>query len=87
MTVVDTDMVQKNAELNLEISSCIKSMPSKKKSSFQCEFCGQACSSSGGLKRHKVKKHPVSSAQKRWFQIFLNQICSPKQKVNCNHLF
>ena len=62
MAVVDTDMVQKNAELNLEISSCVKSMPSKKKSSFHCDFCGQICSSSGGLKRHTVKKHPVSKA-------------------------
>ena len=38
-------------------------MPSKKKSSFQCEFCDKICLLRGGLKRHVTKKHPSSKAQ------------------------
>ena len=55
------DMPQNDDELNLKINSCIKNMSSKKKSSFQCEFCDKICLSN--LKRHVTKKHPSSKAQ------------------------
>ena len=36
IAVIDADMLQNDEESNLEINSCIKNIPSKIKSSFQC---------------------------------------------------
>ena len=56
-------MLQDDEKLNLEINSCIKNMPSKKKSSIQCEFSDEGCLSSGGLKIHAITKHLSSKAR------------------------
>ena len=45
--------------MNLEINLCIKNIPSKKKSSFQCEFCDEG----GGLKIHAITKHLSSKVR------------------------
>lgn len=81
MAVVDTDMVQKKRELNLEISSCIKSMSSKKKLRFQCEFWDKVSLSSYGLKRYITKKQPFSKAQETSFSFCFVWDLSPKAKV------
>lgn len=39
MAVIHVDMLWNDENLNLEINPYIKNMPSKKKPSFQCEFC------------------------------------------------
>ena len=36
IAVIDADILQNDEESNLEINSCIKNIPSKIKSSFQC---------------------------------------------------
>ena len=87
MAVVDTDMVQKKEELNLEKSSCIKSMPSKKKSSFQCEFWDEVFLSGCGLKGHITKKQPFSKAQETSFSFCLVWDLSPKAKVKLQPQF
>ena len=56
MAGTDADILQSEEELNLEINSCLRNMPSKKKSSFKCHFCDKFCSSIGCLKRHVMKK-------------------------------
>ena len=38
-------------------------MSSKKKSSFQCEFCDEVCLTSGGLKKHVTKIYPSFKVQ------------------------
>ena len=55
MAVVDADVFQNDEETNLEINSRIKNMPSKKKPSFQYEFCDNVCFSNSGLKRMAQK--------------------------------
>lgn len=39
MAVIDADKIQKDEELDLRKNSLIKSMASKKKLLFYCEFC------------------------------------------------
>ena len=63
MAAFDADVHQNDQEFNLEINSGIKSMPWKKKSSFQYEFCYKEYLSSGSLKRHTPRNHPSSKAQ------------------------
>ena len=58
MATIDTDMLQNDEDLNLQINSYIKNMPSKAKSCFQYEFC-KVCLSSDGLKRHVTIKAPI----------------------------
>lgn len=57
MRVNDADMLHNDKKLNLEINSCTKNMPPKKKSSFKralyFKFVYQAC----GLKSHFIKKY------------------------------
>ena len=69
MAVLDADMLQNDEELKWNINSCIKNTPSKKKSSFQCEFCDNI--STGGLKRHLTKKRPTSMLTKFHLYIIL----------------
>ena len=43
MAVTEADVLQNDDELNLEINTCTKNIPSTKKSISQCEFCDQVC--------------------------------------------
>ena len=36
-------MLKNDEEFKLKINSCVENIPSKKKSSFQSEFCGTVC--------------------------------------------
>ena len=60
-------MLQNGEELNLQLNSYIKNIPSKEKSSFQYEFFDKVCFSSSSLKRHGRGKHPPSKAQETLF--------------------
>ena len=58
MATIDTDMLHNDEDLNLQINSCVKNMPSMAKFCFQYEFC-KVCLSSDSLKRHVTIKAPI----------------------------
>ena len=50
-------MFENNEDIESEIVTCIKNLPSRENCSFKCEFCSKVCLSKAGLSRHEKAKH------------------------------
>ena len=61
LAIIDTDMFEYDEDMESEIVTCIKNLPSRKNCSFKCEFCPKVCLSKAGLSRHGKAKHQQHS--------------------------
>ena len=59
--IIDADMFENDEDMESEIVTCIKNLPSRENCSFKCEFCPKVCLSKGDLSRHKKAKHQQHS--------------------------
>ena len=60
LAIIDADMFENDEDMESEIVTCIKNLPSRENCSFKCEFCPKACLSKAGFSRHEKKN--ISSA-------------------------
>ena len=61
LAIIDADMFENDEDMEPEIVTCIKNLPSRENCSFKCEFCPNVCLSKGDLSRHKKAKHQQHS--------------------------
>ena len=54
-------MFENYADMESEIVTCIKNLPSRENCSFKCGFCPKVCLSKAGLSRHEKAKHQQHS--------------------------
>ena len=58
MAVIDTDMLESDAEMLSEVNSAVKNLPSAKKSGQNhCYICSKIYLAESGLSRHVKLKH------------------------------
>ena len=57
LAITDVDMFENDEDMESEIVTCIKNLPSRENCSFKCEFCSKVCLSKAGLSRHEKAKH------------------------------
>ena len=57
LAIIDADMFENDEDMESEIVTCIKNLPSRENCSFKCEFCSKVCLSKAGLSRHEKAKH------------------------------
>ena len=57
LAITDVDMFENNEDMESEIVTCIKNLPSREICSFKWEFCSKVCLSKAGLSRHDQAKH------------------------------
>ena len=55
------DMFENDIDMESEIVTCIKNLPSKENCSFKCEFCPKVCLSKAGVSRHQKAKNQQHS--------------------------
>ena len=61
LAIIDADMFENDEDMEPEIVTCIKNLPSRENCSFKCEFCPNVCLSKGDLSRHKKAKQQHST--------------------------
>ena len=61
LAIIDADMFENVADMESEIVTCIKNLPSRENCSFKCEFYPKVCLTKVGLSRHKKAKHQQHS--------------------------
>ena len=61
LAIIDADMFENDEDMESEIVTCIKNLPSRENCSFKCEFCPKVCLSKAGLSRHEKAKHQEHS--------------------------
>ena len=57
LAIVDADMFENDADMESEIVTCIKNLPSRENFSFKCEFCQKVCLSKAGSSRQEKAKN------------------------------
>ena len=57
LNAIYADMFENEEDMESEIVTCIKNLPSRENCSFKCEFCPKVCLCKAGLSRHKKAKH------------------------------
>ena len=57
LAIIDADMFENDENMESEIVTCLKNLPSTENCSFKCEFCPKVCLSNAGLSRHEKAKH------------------------------
>ena len=62
LAITDADMFANNEDMESEIVTCIKNLPSRENCSFKCGFYQKVCLSKAGLSRHEKAKHQQHSA-------------------------
>ena len=70
-------MFENDEDMESEIVTCIKNLPSRENCSFKCEFCPNIWLSEAGLSRHEKVKHQQHSWKKREQKLHLE----PSQAV------
>ena len=61
LMIIDADMFENDDDMESEIVTCIKNLPSRENCSFKCEFCPKVCLTKAGLSRHEKAKHQQHS--------------------------
>ena len=61
LAIIDADMFENDEDMESEIVTCIKNLPSRENCSFKWEFCPKVCLSKAGLSRHEKAKHQQHS--------------------------
>ena len=62
LAIIDADMFENDEDMESDILTCIKNLPSIENCSFKCEFCPKDCLSKAGLPRHEKAKHQKHSS-------------------------
>ena len=57
LAIIDADMFENDEDMESEIVTCIKNLPSRENCLFKCKFCPKVCLSKAGLSRHEKAKH------------------------------
>ena len=57
LAIIDADMFDNDKDMESEIVTCIKNLPSRENCLFKCQFCPKVCLSKRGLSRHFKAKH------------------------------
>ena len=57
LAIIDADMLENDEDMESEIVTCIKNLPSRENCFFKCEFCPEVCLSKAGLSKHEKAKH------------------------------
>ena len=57
LAIIDADMIENDADMESEIVTRIKNLPSRENCSFKSEFWPEVCLSKAGLLRHEKAKH------------------------------
>ena len=61
LAIIDAGMFENGEDMESEIVTCIKNVPSRENCSFKWEFCPKVCLSKAGLSRHREAKHEQHS--------------------------
>ena len=61
LAITDADMFENEEDMESEIVTYIKNLPSKENCSFKYGFCPKVCLSKAGLPRHEKAKHQQPS--------------------------
>ena len=62
LAITDADLFGNDEDMESEIVTSIKNLPSRENCSFKCEFCPKLCLSKAGLSRHEKVKHQQYTA-------------------------
>ena len=52
LAIIDADMFDNDKDMESEIVTSIKNLPSRENCLFKCQFCPKVCLSKRGLSRH-----------------------------------
>ena len=63
LPITDADMFENDDDMESEIITCIKNLPSRENCSFKCEFYPKVCISKVGLSGHEKAKHQQHSTR------------------------
>ena len=59
LAIMDADMFENDKDIESEVVTCIKNLPSRENSSFKCQFCLKVYLPPAGLSRHEKAKHQL----------------------------
>ena len=57
LAIIDADMFENDEDMESEIVTFIKNLPSRENCAFKCEFCPKVCLSKEDSSRHEKAKH------------------------------